>query len=251
MNTTYLRFEAVRILRQPVALFFIVFLPAFMYVIFGATTEWGGFEVAHGNVSMSIMIAMAAFGAVTATVGVGGNAAVERVQGWGRQLALTPLRDSQYVAVKAAIAMATAALPILVIYGLGFVLGAEAAGVAWVTSLLFVLLGSATFALYGMMFGLAFKSEAATSVASGSVVLLGFLGNLFVPLSGVMLTIAKFTPLYGYAGLARYPVTQGRTIDISSGELMSEPLWGFVVNVVAWTLVFGAAAVLLVRRARD
>ena len=39
--------------------------------------------------------------------------------------------------------------------------------------------------------------------------ILAFLGNIFFPLSGVMLTIAKFTPLYGYVALARYPLTEG------------------------------------------
>ncbi|HHW82564.1 MAG TPA: ABC transporter permease, partial [Actinomycetales bacterium] len=224
MNTTYLRLEMLRVLREPVSLFFIVGLPALMYVIFGASTEWGAYEIGNGNVSMSIMIAMAAYGAVTATTGVGGSAAVERMQGWGRQLALTPLRDVHYVAVKAAVSMSVAALPVLVIFALGAGLGAQAEGRTWLVSMLIVLAGSAMFALYGLLFGLAFRSEGAVGIASASLVLLGFLGNVFMPLSGAMLAIAKFTPLYGYAALARYPLTEGWTVDMASGELIAEPL---------------------------
>ena len=71
-----------------------------------------------------------------------------------------------------------------------------------------LVIGSMTFALYGLVFGLYFKSETAASVSSGILVILAFLGNLFVPLSGLMLTI-KLTPMYGYAALARYPLVRG------------------------------------------
>nr|NLD41771.1 ABC transporter permease [Actinomycetales bacterium] len=250
MNTTYLRLELLRVLREPVSLFFIVALPAFMYVIFGASMQWGAIEIGNGNVSMYTMIAMAAYGAVTATTGVGGSAGLERMQGWGRQLGLTPLRDSQYVAVKAGVAMLIAALPALVIFGLGVALGAKAAATTWVISLLIVFAVSGMFALYGLLFGLAFRSEGAVGIASASLVVLGFLGNLFVPLSGAMLTIAKFTPLYGYASLARYPLTGGYTVDIATGELIHNPLWQSVVNVVGWTVIFAVLVLVVVRRSR-
>ena len=46
--------------------------------------DWADADAGNGNVAMHTMISMAAYGAVTATVGVGGMAAVERMQGWGR-----------------------------------------------------------------------------------------------------------------------------------------------------------------------
>lgn len=58
----------------------------------------------------------------------------------------------------------------------------------------------------GLGFGLAVPPEAALSAAGVSVVLLGSLGNVFFPLSGTLLALAKWTPLYGYASLARYPI---------------------------------------------
>lgn len=250
MNATFLRLELIRIIREPVSLFFIIALPAFMYVIFGASTEWGDYPIQNGNVSMSIMIAMAAYGAVTATTGVGANAAVERMQGWGRQLAITPMTDLTFVVTKALTAMLVAAAPVVVIYGLGLTLGAEAPTPVWFASLAIVLVGSAMFALYGLMFGLAFRSEGSVSIASASLVIFGFLGNMFMPLSGLMLTIAKFTPLYGYAALARYPLTGGETIDLTLGTTIHEPLWQLITNVVAWTLVFLVISLLVVRRGR-
>lgn len=250
MNRTFYLLEVRRILRDPVTLFFITGLPAFMYVIFGATQEWGEMPYGRGNVNMSVMIAMAAYGAVTATAGIGGSAAVERMQGWGRQLGLTPLADRAFVATKALVATSVAALPVDLIFGLGVLLGAEAPGWVWAATAALVMAGAVTFALYGLVFGLAFRSESAVSAASASLVVLGFLGNVFMPLSGAMLTFAKFTPLYGYVALAKYPMTGGQLYDMGTGALISEPLWQPLANMVAWTLIFALIAVALVRRGR-
>ena len=69
--------------------------------------------------------------------------------------------------------------------------------------------GSALFAIYGLAVCLAFRSHNAIGIASGLIVVMAFLGNVFTPMSGLMLDIGRFTPLYGYAALARYPLTDG------------------------------------------
>lgn len=249
MNPTYVGIEFKRVLRDLMSLFFIVALPAFMYVIFGTTFSYGDQNAGHGNVTMYVLIGMAAYGAVTATTGIGGRAAVERMQGWGRQLGLTPMRDAAYVGVKAIVAMGIALVPITLIYGIGYFTGAEGTWETWVVSYLINFGGAALFSLFGLMIGLAFKSEGAVGVASGVVVILGFLGNLFVPLSGVMLAIAKWTPLYGFVALARWPLNEGVTWD-ANGHPVQEEMWPMLVNVGAWTLIFAVVTVLLVRRGR-
>lgn len=251
MNRTYYALEMRRILRDPVTLFFTSGLPALMYIIFGGSQEWGDQPIGNGNVNMFIMIAMAAYGAVTATTGIGGMAAVERLQGWGRQLALTPMPDRTFVLTKALVAATVAALPVALIYGLGIAMGAQAPLAVWLATAALIMAGAVTFALYGLSFGLGFRSESAVSVASASLVVLGFLGNVFMPLSGAMLTFAKFTPLYGYVTLARYPLSDGATYDIEAGTLIVEPLWQPLGNMVAWTVIFALVALLLVRRGRE
>ena len=246
MNATFTLLEMRRITRDWAGMFFTAVLPAFFYLIFGSTVAAKDATIGNGNVAMYVMISMAAYGAVTATTSIGGNAAVERVQGWGRQLGLTPLADSSYIAMKAIIAMTVAAVPILLTYVLGVVTGAEGSATAWGLSALLVLAGSAVFALYGLLIGTAFRSEAAVGAAAGTLVIFAFLGNLFIPLSGTLLSFAKLTPLYGYAALARYPLTEGYLPDGSQ-----DPLWLPVVNVAAWALVFGVLATVLVRRGRE
>lgn len=249
MNTTMLRLEVARILRDPVTVFFTALLPVFFFVVFGAAQDYGSEPVGNGNVSMSIMIAMASYGAVSATVGIGGMAAVERSQGWGRQLGLTPLADAGYVAVKVGLAVLIACVPIGLVYAVGGLTGARGDVSAWVLSGLVLVGGAVVFSLYGLCFGLAFRSEAAVAGAGGSVVVLGFLGNIFFPLSGTLLAIAQWSPLYGYAALARYPLTEGALVG-SDGSVQHEALWVPIANVSGWLIVFALTATWLVRRVR-
>ena len=248
MNAAFLGLEIKRVLRDYASMFFIVVLPAFFYLIFGAAQEYSKEDAGNGNVAMLIMISMAAYGAATATTGIGGRAAVERMQGWGRQLGLTPLRDSAYVSMKTVLAVVIGAVPIVVTYVFGVASGAEGSARAWLLSGLALLMGAVVWALYGLCAGLMFRSEAAVGAASSLLVIFAFLGNIFIPLSGTMLAIAKFTPLYGHVALGRYPLTNGHVLD---GEtLVHEALWIPMANVGAWTAFFALLATWLVRRGR-
>lgn len=246
MNATFVGIEIKRIVRNVPALFFTAVLPAFMYIVFGATQSYKDEKVGNGNVAMYIMISMAVYGAVSATTSIGGMAAVERMQGWGRQLGLTPLRDSSYVGMKALVAITIALIPIAIIYAIGAFTGAEGSASAWLLSALLCIVGAGIFALFGLAIGAGFRSETAVSAAGGSLVILAFLGNVFLPLTGAMLAFAKFTPLYGVAALARYPVTEGY---LTNGD--RDPLWAILLNVGVWTLIFAALATVLVRKGRS
>lgn len=250
MNMTYFRIELARITRDFMSMFFTAILPAFLYVIFGAVQAYGSTEIGNGNVSAYVMIGMAAYGAVTATVSTGGAAAVEQMQGWGRQLGLTPISDTQRIMTKAAVAFVIAIIPVVLIFVIGALTGAKADPAVWIFSGLLVLLGAAIFSFFGLMAGLLFRSEGAVGAASGSLVILAFLGNLFFPLDGVMLDIARFTPLYGIVSLARYPLTEGYLASASGGAPAHDDLWLPIVNIVVWGTVFVVGTILISRRGR-
>jgi ABC-2 type transport system permease protein len=232
-----------RRLRSRAEMFFVVGLPAFMYVVFGLGSED---PVGSANIAMYVMVSMAAYGAVSATTSVAGSAVLERTLGWGRQLALTPMGAGSFVAVKAVIAMTVAAVPVALIYAIGALTGADGTASDWLLSGALVWLGSSLFAVYGVAVCSVFRSENAAGIASGLVVVMAFLGNVFTPMSGLMLEIGRLTPLYGYAALARYPLTDGWT---ASGS--HDPLWLPVANVLAWTVIFAATAVWGVRRGQE
>lgn len=241
---TYGALDLKRQLRDRVGMFFIVALPAFLFFVFGI-----GDDETYGsaNVAMYVMVSMAAYGAVTATTTVAGTAATEQTMGWGRQLALTPLPPLAFVAVKTAVAMLVAAVPIALIYAIGAATGSSGNAVDWLASAGIVWLGSSLFAVYGLAVCLIFKGENAASIASGLIVILSFLGNVFTPMDGIVLELGRFTPLYGYAGLARYPITEG-SLPMDAGH---DPVWLLLANVASWTVIFAALAVWGLRRRRE
>lgn len=239
---TYARLDLRRQLRDRMGMFFIVGLPTFMYLVFGLGSDD---EVGSGNVGMYVMISMAAYGAVTATTSVAGSAATEQVMGWGRQLGLTPMRPLGFVAAKAAVAMTVAAMPVAAIFAIGALTGARGDWSDWVLAATIVWLGSALFAIYGLAVCMAFRGHNAAGIASGMIVVLAFLGNVFTPMSGFMLDLGRFTPLYGYVALARFPLTEG--FLPTEGR---DPLWLPLANVLTWTVIFSLLAMWGVRRSR-
>ena len=232
-----------RRLRDRVEMFFVVALPAFMYVVFGLGSDDA---VGSGNVAMYVMLSLAAYGAVSATSSIAAAAVLERSQGWGRQLALTPMSPLAFVGVKTAVAMTIAAAPVAIVLAIGAATGARGTGSDWLLGGVLVWAGSSLFAVYGVAVCAVFRSENAAGIASGLVVVMAFLGNVFVPLSGVMLDIGRFTPLYGYVALARYPLTDGW-----SANGTHDPLWLPIANVLTWTLIFALMAVRGLRRGQE
>lgn len=247
MNATYLRIDLARQLRDVANIAFVVGLPVVMYIIFGSTFGSGGDVAGNGNVKFYVMCAMAAYAGSVATTAIAGSAAVEMLQGWGRQIALTPLRPAGFVTMKVLVALVVALGGVGAVTVAGLLTGAEAdtPGV-WAATVVIAWLGGAVFALYGLAVAQLFRSESAVSIASASIVLFAFFGNLFVPLSGTVLQIGRWTPMYGYAGLVRYPLLEGESVLSDHVD----PLWALLLNLVVWTLVFGAVAGWSMRRGR-
>ena len=239
---TYAALDLRRQLRDRVGMFFIVALPSFMYVVFGLGSDE---RVGSGNVAMYVMTSMATYAAVTATTTVAGGATIEQTMGWGRQLALTPLRPLALVGIKAGVAMTVAAVAVGLVFAIGALTGASGSADDWVLSGLVVWLGSAMFAVYGLAICLVFRGPNTPGIASGLIVVMAFLGNLFTPMDGLMLDVGRLTPMYGFAALAHYPQTDGW---LPNGE--HDPLWLPVANVLVWTVIFCLMALWGVRRSR-
>lgn len=248
MSIAYAAHDLRRNVRMVENTFFVLVLPAVLFIMFTALNDFSDLPVGHGNVGGYNMVSMAVYGAVLGTTSIAGSAAVEMSRGWGRQIGLTPAPRHGYVLAKVGVALAIAVLPVLVVFAVGALTGAQLGGWRWPVTGAVVVAGSSMFALYGLAAGLLFRSEAAVGAASGLLVVLSFFGNLFVPLTGVMLDIARFTPVYGLAGLARWPLVEGEIVSMTGPPTESDPLWAVVLNVVVWTLIFAAVALLAARR---
>lgn len=242
---TYLLIELKRKLRNRRTLLFTLAFPVVMFVIIGGRMQnlpLTATPLAAGGPSVAsyIMVSMAMYGAMMSATQTGAAVAVERAQGWSRQLRLTPLNPLVQVIVKMIAGMVLGLLAILATYLAGALTGVQLSATQWVvTGVAAWLLASTVFTTLGLMVGYLAPGESAAQVTSLAVVLLSFLGGLFYPLSQMpdfMQTIAKFTPVYGISEIARAPLT-GESFDLAA-----------LVNAVVWLAIFLVGTVLAFRR---
>ena len=238
---TYLWLDLYRSLREPANLFFVVAFPVAMYLVFGRLNASAGDygPHAHGNVSASVMLAMASFSACLGATSASAAAAVEQSAGWGRQMAVTSRGLRGYLVVKTGTAVGTAALPVVDVLAAGALTDSQMEGWVWAASPFICLIGVLPFALWGLAAGMWLPSSASIGIATSLVSLFAFIGNTFMPLSHTLLTISRFTPMYGATALARWPLGEGWAYVPDRPVGVQDPLWMPLANLVVWTLIFG------------
>ncbi len=248
---TYLWLDLFRSLREPANLFFVIAFPLAMYLVFGRLNASAGNygPHAHGNVSASVMLAMASFSACLGATSASAAAAVEQSAGWGRQMAVTGQGLRGYLVVKTGTAVGTAALPVTVVLTAGALTDSLMEGWAWAASPLICLIGVLPFVLWGLAAGMWLPSSASIGIATSLVSLFAFIGNTFMPLNHTLLTISRFTPMYGATALARWPLGEGWVYVPDRQGGVHDPLWMPLANLVAWTLIFGLLVIGARRRA--
>ena len=248
---TYHWLDLYRSLREPANLFFVVAFPVAMYLVFGRLNASAGDygPHAHGNVSASVMLAMASFSACLGATSASAAAAVEQSAGWGRQMAVTSRGLRGYLVVKTGTAVGTAALPVVVVLAAGALTDSRMEGWVWAVSPLICLIGVLPFILWGLAAGMWLPSSASIGIATSLVSLFAFIGNTFMPLNHTLLTISRFTPMYGSTALARWPLGEGWTYVPDRPAGIQDPLWMPLANLVVWTLIFGLLVIGARRRA--
>ena len=208
----YLRMEVMRALRTPAFLGYTIGFPALFYVLFTTVFNQG-----EPNTAAYAMTSMALYGAVIAALpGTGARIALERTQGWTRQLALSPMRPGAYLLVKL---LATSMLTIPVV-GSILLLGRLVNHIALPLTTWLGLLGtlwaaSAVFIPLGVLIGYSFRDEVAQGVSMVAMFVLAIVGGLWMPVSLFphwLVRIAELTPTYragelGWAVLGATHVT--------------------------------------------
>jgi ABC-2 type transport system permease protein len=231
-NLTVLALELKRVLRNRRTVIFAVIFPAALLLVFGGQAGWDD-EVGSGNVAAYILVSMALYGAVLTAAAAGSMVALERAQGWSRQLRLTPFNPVAYVVTKVIVALAMGGLAIIAVNITGILVGkAEMPTDVWIECAVVTLFCALTFAALGLFVGFVMPGENAMQILGPGLALLAFLGGVFIPLdnySEIVRQIAYWTPMYGVAEIARAPLTH-------------ELPWYAVVNAVGWFLIFVAGA---------
>lgn len=237
---TFFGIELKRLFKNYSVIIFTVIFPIAMLVLVGVPMKNDPSD-ANPAVSAAVpfMISMAVYAALVGSTMTGVSVAAERGQGWSRQLRLTPLNPTAYILIKVATGAVLAALAVVVTILVGAALGITAplgaivlgGFIAWLTSLSMTSLGLAV--------GYAFPAVNAMRYMGPLLPVLAFMGGLFVPLSllpDLLAQLAKLTPLWGIANLSQSAVTS-----------VPADVWAWP-NVIAWTVLFTALAVLFFRR---
>ncbi|HEY0500010.1 MAG TPA: ABC transporter permease [Kutzneria sp.] len=229
-----LTFEVRRLVRSPRFFIFTVAFPLAMFLAFGAA-----YGADPGALTV-LMVSMAAFGAVAASISTGSRTAIERQVGWNRQLRLTPLSGVNYLVSKVAAAMLVALPSMLLVFAAGVVLeGVSLSPGTWAQLIAFCWLGVLPTAVLGLLIGLLATGDSAQAMSTVLMLALSMLGGLFLPLNNlpaVMTDIAKALPSYWLAEFGH---------DALAGNAPS--LQG-VLTMTAWIVVAGALVALRYRR---
>jgi ABC-2 type transport system permease protein len=240
LSLTALRLEIRKATRNKRTMIFAIVLPVVLFLLIATHRVYAHEREGLGNVSAFIMVSVALYGAVLATTSGGAMVSIERAAGWSRQLRLTPLAPPAYVAIKLMTALTLGAASVIAVYVVGIISQRPSLPVwLWIVSGLCVWVGSLVFAAFGLFMGYLLPTENVMQFLGIGVFLLSLLGGLFYPLSTfphLFQVIAKFTPLYGLNELVHAPL-------LDQGVHL---IW--IVNAVAWLIIFSAGAVWRMRR---
>jgi ABC-2 type transport system permease protein len=208
-------------------------MPVVLYLIIGTNSAYANDSFGHGNVAAAILVNMAAYGSVLAATSGGAMVATERALGWSRQLRLTPLSPVAYIAIKAVVALALGLGSVLAVNLFGALSGKPSMPTyAWVACAAIAWLGSVVFGAFGLFMGYLLPSENVMQILGPTMAGLAAIGGLWFPIPAHSLLghISSFTPIYGLANFARWP--------LAGGSL--HLVW--VLNLAVWLAIFVAGA---------
>jgi len=238
VNTTYLKYEVLRTLRNRQGFIFSLLFPIVMFfIIAGPNKNETNFGDSGIPAITYYMVGMLTFGAIGAVIAGGMRIAVDRTAGWSRQLRLSPLTPRAYLSTKIVIGYLTALMTIGLLYLAGIGMGARMSFGHWIEMTVLILIGLIPFAAIGIWGGHTFNEDAMGPLMGGSMSLFAIVGGSWFPLgNGVLADIGAYSPSYW--------IVQAGHIGVG-GQAWSAKGW---IVVAAWSVVFAALAARAYRR---
>jgi ABC-2 type transport system permease protein len=234
MNTTYLKYELIRTLRNRQSYIFSLAFPVILFLVIGGSNKnqdssnFGGSGI---DAITYYMVGMLSFGVIGAVAAGGARIAVDRATGWNRQLRLSPLKPGVYLAAKVAIGYLTAMLTIAVMYIAGISLGAHTTASRWVEMTVLILVALIPFAGIGIWIGHIAKEDAMGPIMGGLMSLFALLGGSYFPLGdGVLGKIGSYIPSYW--------IVQAGHVAVG-GDSWSAKGW---IVIAVWSVAFAMLA---------
>jgi ABC-2 type transport system permease protein len=182
---TYTRYELLRAARNRRVVIFALAFPVILYLAIAApnrnVTDFSGTGL---SLPLYFMVGLAAFATMNAMLASGGRIAADRAVGWNRQLRVSPLSPSAYIATKVLTGYMLAGLSIIVLYACGVALGVSLPAGRWLAMTGLLLVGLVPFAALGIALGHLLSSDSIGPAVGGLVGLLALLGGSWFPISG-------------------------------------------------------------------
>ncbi|NKQ53890.1 ABC transporter permease [Amycolatopsis sp. K13G38] len=236
MSVKFLALEIRRVLRSPRFMIFTVAFPVLLFLLYV-----GIFAKAQDEKAV-LMVSMTAFGAMAAALFTGTRVALERAAGWQRQLRLTPLSGSGYLAAKAATGMTLALAPVVLVPAVGGLIeGVSLGGAGWVRVTLGVWLAAIPFALMGLLIGQIGTADSTQPITQLVLLPMALLGGVFIPVTAMpawLLKIAHVLPTYWMGEIGRGAIPGGSASTLSKDVLV----------LAVWTVVLSIAVIRRYRR---
>jgi len=230
----YLRLEVPRTLRNRRLIMLTIVFPVAFYLLFTRVLT-GGARLDNDERAF-LMVSMAAYGAIGAALSAAVRVAMERTNGWTRQLRVTPLPALGYVTTKLVTAYLSAIPAILLVMVAALTVNQVALSpTTWLAILVALTLGVLPFAALGVAIGYVFDESTAQLVFTISFVGLSVLGGLWTPISTFpdsLATIGRMLPSFHFANLG-WSALAGQVPDI--GDVLALLAYGLTfVGIVAW-----------------
>ena len=229
--TAFLRFEILLSLRNVRFIVFIAGFPVLLYLIYAKQngTSEGLTVAALLLVSMAVWSGMG-----SAMFATGPQLARERQSGWMRQLRVSPISAPRWFGAKLVQGLLLIIPGFALLLALGFGYGHVHLAAARVGVLAAVLvLGLIPFCVLGLVIGLIFDGQTAQMAQMLTMILLAFLGGIFIPwhtLPHVMQDIGQVLPSYHLVQLG-WNAAAGRALRVS--DMLVRAAWAGGLGVIA------------------
>ena len=189
------RLEVRRALRNRRTMFFAILYPTLLFLAIGGSAK---FTIDGISGKTYYLIAMASFGALGASLTTNANKiALERKEGWTKQLKLTTLPGNGYVTAKLLSASVTTLLPIIVVFGIGAASGVHLTALVWVKAAATIWVTSFAFIALGVAVGYAIPQDSVQMVSMIVYFAMAIAGGLWFPLgNGIIAKIGNWLPTY-------------------------------------------------------
>lgn len=227
----YLAASIVTVVTDWAFLGFIIAMPVAVYLFFAGI--YG--DQLQGGVSAAaiMMVSMAAFGGLGAAMNAGASIQAERSSGWFRQLMLTPLTPTEFVAAKILASVVVLIPAVGAVFVAGAARGVRLSAAQWASSFGLLMVALLPMVILGLVFGLWFRPQVATAVTTLSLMGLAMLGGLWFPLDlmpPAMQQIGQWLPSHWAAQIGQWPLSGG---DFPWRGVLVIALWMAVLIVIA------------------